>query len=78
MEPYKIAMDIFANHYDFFVNDNMPQGCLTFPTMGNVHSISGWGGKSTPLSFVRIVGLIRRAHPAAASHKRYACPASSF
>ena len=54
MEPYKIAMDIFANHYDFFVNDNIPQGCLTFPTMGNVHSISGWGGKSTPLSFVRI------------------------
>lgn len=32
--------------------------------MGNVHSISGWGGKPTPLSFVRIevwvVGLIRR------------------
>ena len=33
--------------------------------MGNVHSIHGWGGgKSTPLSFVRIevrvVGLIRR------------------
>jgi len=34
--------------------------------MGNVHSISGWGGKSTPLSFVRIevwvVGFIRGLH----------------
>ena len=26
MEPYEIAMVIFANHYDFFVNNNTPQG----------------------------------------------------
>ena len=26
MEPYKIAMDIFVKHYDFFANDNTPQG----------------------------------------------------
>ena len=42
------------------------KGCPTSHTMGNVHSISGWGGKSTPLSFVRIevrvVGLIRGLH----------------
>ena len=54
MEPYKIAMDIFVKRYDFFANDNTPQGVSHISTMGNVHSISGWGGKSTPLSFVRI------------------------
>ena len=58
-------MVLFVNHRDFFVNENTPQRvshishygkCPFNPRMG--------GGKSTPLSFVRIevrvVGLIRR------------------